>query len=156
MFYLFVNWHYSVYFCTVDNLNRTLWRHQMETFSAILALCVWNSPVTGEFSTQRPVTRSFDFYFDQRLNKRLSKQPRGWWFETLSSPLWRHCNGYFRSSSTVMKYDHPSITASFIACCLTILMTPVIVAHSKVISMEASYSQRENNRYYVGGQTGIS
>ena len=27
-----------------------------------------------------------------RLNKRLSKQPRGWWFERLSRPLWRHCN----------------------------------------------------------------
>ena len=27
----------------------------------------------GEFPTQRPVTRSFDVYFDLRLNKRLSK-----------------------------------------------------------------------------------
>ena len=33
-----------------------------------------NSPVPGEFPTQRPVTRSFDVYFDLRLNKRLSKQ----------------------------------------------------------------------------------
>ena len=44
----------------------------------------------GEFPTQRPVTRSFDVYFDLRLNKRLSKQPWGWWFETLSWSLWRH------------------------------------------------------------------
>ena len=36
------------------------WRHQMEIFSALLALCVRNSPVTGEFPAQRPVTRSFD------------------------------------------------------------------------------------------------
>ena len=36
------------------------WRHQMETFSALLALCAGNSPVTGEFPSQRPVTRSFD------------------------------------------------------------------------------------------------
>ena len=36
----------------------------METFSALLALCAGNSPVTGEFSTQRPVTRSFDVFFD--------------------------------------------------------------------------------------------
>ena len=42
--------------------------------------------------TQRPVTRSFDDFFDLRLNKRLSKQPWGWWFETLSWSLWRHCN----------------------------------------------------------------
>ena len=37
------------------------WRHQMETFSALLALCAGNSPVTREFPSQRPVTRSFIF-----------------------------------------------------------------------------------------------
>ena len=46
----------------------------METFSALLAICAGNSPVPGEFPTQRPVTRSFDVFFDLRLNKRLSKQ----------------------------------------------------------------------------------
>ena len=46
----------------------------------------------GEFPTQRPVTRSFDAFFDLRLNKRLSKQPWGWWFETPSWSLWRQCN----------------------------------------------------------------
>ena len=56
------------------------WRHQMETFSALLALCAGNSPVTGEFPTQRPVTRSFDVFFDLRLDKRLSKQWLDWWF----------------------------------------------------------------------------
>ena len=49
-------------------------------------------PIPGEFPIQRPVTRSFDVFFDLRLNKRLSKQSRGWWIETLSRPLWRHCN----------------------------------------------------------------
>ena len=68
------------------------WRHQMETFSALLAICAGNSPVPGEFPTQRPVTRSFDVFFDLCLNKRLSKQWWGWWFETLSRPLWRHRN----------------------------------------------------------------
>ena len=67
-------------------------RHQMETFSALLAICAGNSPVPGEFPAQRPVTRSFDVFFDLRLNKRLSKQSWDWWFETLSRPLWRHCN----------------------------------------------------------------
>ena len=47
----------------------------------------------GEFPTQRPVTRSFDVFFDLRLNKRLSKQRWGWWFETPSWSLWRQCNG---------------------------------------------------------------
>ena len=47
----------------------------------------------GEFPAQRPVTRSFDVFFDlRRLNKRLRKQPWGWWFETLSWSLWRQCN----------------------------------------------------------------
>ena len=64
----------------------------METFSALLTVCVGNSPVTGEFPSQRPVTRSFDVYFDLRLNKRLSKQSWGWWFETPLPSLWRHCN----------------------------------------------------------------
>ena len=68
------------------------WRHQMETFSALLAICAGNSPASGEFPTQRPVTRSFDVYFDLRPDKRLSKQSLGWWFETLSSSLWRQCN----------------------------------------------------------------
>ena len=49
-------------------------------------------PGPGEFPTQRAVTRSFDVFFDLRLNKRLSKQPWGWWFETPSWSLWRHCN----------------------------------------------------------------
>ena len=69
------------------------WRHQMETLSALLAICAGNSPVTGEFPAQMPVTRSFDVFFDLRLNKRLSKQWWGWWFETPSRSLWRHCNG---------------------------------------------------------------
>ena len=68
------------------------WRHQMETFSALLALCSGNSPVPGEFLIQRPVTRSFDVLFHLCLNKRLSKQSRGWWFETPSRSLWRHFN----------------------------------------------------------------
>ena len=46
----------------------------MEKFSALLAICAGNSPVPGEFPTQRPVTRIFDAYFDLRLNKRLCKQ----------------------------------------------------------------------------------
>ena len=29
----------------------------------------------GEYPTQRPVARSFDVFFDQRLNRRLSEQP---------------------------------------------------------------------------------
>ena len=64
----------------------------METFSALLALCARNSPVTGIFPAQRPVTRSFGVFFDLRLDKRLSKQSWRGWFETPSCSLWHHCN----------------------------------------------------------------
>ena len=43
----------------------------MKTFSALLAICAVNSPVTGEFPAQRPATRNFDVFFDLRLAKRL-------------------------------------------------------------------------------------
>ena len=42
------------------------WRHQMETFSALLAFCAGNSLVTGEFPSQRPETRSFDVWVNNR------------------------------------------------------------------------------------------
>ena len=74
----------------VGSINVSGWRHQIEAFSALVALCAENSPVTAEFPAQSPVTRSFDVLFDLRLNKRLSKQSWGWWFETPSRPLWRH------------------------------------------------------------------
>ena len=82
------------------------WRHQMKTFSALLVICAANSPVTGEFPAQRPVTRSFDVFFDLRPNKRLSKQSLGWWFETPSLPLWRH-------SSVAPNGARPSAGADF-------------------------------------------
>ena len=55
-------------------------------------ICAGNSPVAGVFPAQRPVTRSFDVFFDLHLNKRLSKQRWGWWFETPSWSLWCQCN----------------------------------------------------------------
>ena len=72
----------------------------METFSALLSICAGNSPVTGEFPAQRPVTRSFDVCFDLRPNKRLGKQSWGWLFETPSRPLWRYCNAYNCTTSS--------------------------------------------------------
>ena len=62
--------------------------------SALLAIWAGNSPVSGEFPAQRPVTRSFYVSFDLRPNKGLSKEPWVWWFETHSPPLWRHSNVY--------------------------------------------------------------
>ena len=86
---------FSRHICVYNRYSRTWWRHQMETFSALLAHWVGNLPVTGEFPSQRPVTQSFGGFFDLRMSKRLSKQSRRWWFETLSRALWRHCNVNF-------------------------------------------------------------
>ena len=69
----------------------------METLSALLALCAGNSPVNQ---------RSFDVFFDLRLNKWLSEQWWGWWFETPSCPLWCHCNVTINLRRQVIsKYD---------------------------------------------------
>ena len=66
-----------------------------ETFRTLLALCASNPPVTGGFPSQRPVTWSFDVFFNLHLNEWLSKQFRCRWFETSSRSLWRHCNAWF-------------------------------------------------------------
>ena len=63
VFHILISYVYANAF--LHNSGHTLglhpwWRHEMETFSALLALCAGNSPVTGEFPAQRPVTRSFD------------------------------------------------------------------------------------------------
>ena len=68
------------------------WRHQMETFSALLALWAGNSPVTSEFPSQRPVTWSFDVFFHLHMNKQLSKLWRCQWCEMPTLSLWCYCN----------------------------------------------------------------
>ena len=105
----------------------------METFSASLALCGGNSPVIGEFPSQRPVTRSFDVFFDLRLNKRLSKQSWDWWFETPSGSLWRHCNeeNCQKKSSHPMRGIRPSVGQSETAL-LEILKSYWAHCHAKV------------------------
>ena len=63
-----------------------LWRHQMETFSALLGPLCWagSSLVTGVFPFQRPVTHSFDVFLDLHQHELLSKQSWRRWFETPS------------------------------------------------------------------------
>ena len=56
------------------------WRHQMETFSALLALCEGKPPVTAGFPSQRHVTRIFD---EQTDDETIETPWRSWW---------RHCN----------------------------------------------------------------
>ena len=84
------------------------------TFRATGPLC---GEFTGEFPSQRPVTRSVNVFFGLCLNKRLSKQSYGWWFDTPLRPLWRHCNARLTTSDMpvlvqVMAY-HPAIQKPF-------------------------------------------
>ena len=85
---------------TITGARYTWWRHQMETFSALPDRCAGNSLITGELPSQRPVTRGFCIFFDLRLNRRLSKQSWGWWFETPSRSLWRQCNVINQAKNT--------------------------------------------------------
>ena len=91
-------------------------RHQMETFSALLAICAGNSSVPGEFAAQRPETRSFDVFFDLRLNKRSSKQSWGWWFEKPSRPLWRHRN--FETACRIIANSTLHVIWNFLNWCI--------------------------------------
>ena len=77
---------------SMHNRNTNMMTSSNGNIFRVTAICAAYSPVPGEFPAQRPVTRNFDVFFDLRLNKWLSKQSWGWWFETLSRPLWRHCN----------------------------------------------------------------
>ena len=84
---------YEPYYSAHDlHQPRSWWRHQMETFFRVTGHLCGEFTGPGEFPAQRPVTRSFDVFFDLQPNKRLSKQWWGWWFETLSCLLWRHRN----------------------------------------------------------------
>ena len=61
----------------INNKHWSWWRHEMETFPALLALCAGNSPVTGEFPAQRPVARNFDVFFDLRINDWVNNREAG-------------------------------------------------------------------------------
>ena len=76
---------------------------------------------------QRPVTRSFDVFFDLRLNKRFSKQSWGWWFEMLSSLLWRQCNiiTYLLILNTRQLGSGPISSDKLIETCLTVYIKHV-------------------------------
>ena len=123
------------------------WRHQMEIFSALLTLCAGNSPVTGEFPAQRPVTRSFDVYFDLRLNNLLSKQPRRWWFETPSDPLWRHgneCQEQYHDSCS-----YPLLSRYYIVGCLEYYFTRILQNTGTVIIFDNTlYIQPAAHRWW--------
>ena len=77
---------------TLIFVDRKWWRHlNGNIFRATGPL--WRES-TGHrwIPSQRPVTWSFDVFFDLCLDRRLSKQSRRCWFETPSRSFWRHRN----------------------------------------------------------------
>ena len=138
------------------------WCHQMEIFFALLAICAGNSPVTGEFPAPRPVTRSFDVFFDLGLNERLSKQSWGCWFETLPRPLWRHRNAligtpmaFYQSNHAISAWwwihflditNYPGCTSAIDIPKVKSTLTP----HAALMSLRLAFMNYKWHRYSPG------
>ena len=108
----------------------------------------------SEFPTQRPVTRSFGVFFDLRLNKRLNKQPWGWWFETQSRPLWRQCNvqitcdTHFRTADVCCYNvsENSDIDGSVQGCNISISNALGILQYGVKPSIYGEYSKLWSNK----------
>ena len=104
------------------------------------------------FPSQKPVTRIFDVFFDRRLNKRLSKQSRRWWFETPSRSLWRHChvfcwgqgNGRFHPyiNGLVQKRRNPIAHALELRLALTHWYLPVLLQWHFLIPVKQQWRKQ--------------
>ena len=86
LFFMFFSWEAVLIFMNREIIMAPLSIKQFPRY--------WPFVVTDEFPSQRLVTRSFDVFFDLRLNKRFSEHSWGWWFETPSHSLWLHRNDY--------------------------------------------------------------
>ena len=113
-----------------------------------------NSPVTGEFPTSRPVTRTFDVFFDLRVNRRLRKQWWGWWFDTLWCPLLRHCKVYKRcwDASRVFSNKEPYVFSCDLAALQMVFsVRPSVcpsVRHTFLTMFPSSYHHEIFRSYY--------
>ena len=94
----------------------TWWRHQMETFFALLALC-GNSLVTGEFHSQRPVKRSFNVLFDLR------PETNGWVNNRDVGDLRRHPAYY---DITAMSASHATTVKAMLSSTNSFSSWPVV------------------------------
>ena len=73
---------YKTTFCVIDMIQWSMMTSSNENIFRVTGLLCGDSPTTGEFRAQRPVTRSYDVFFDLRLNQQLSKQWSRRWFKT--------------------------------------------------------------------------
>ena len=149
-------------------LSITRWRHDMETVSALLALCgeeyMMMSSNGNIFRVAGHLCGELWCFFDLRVNKRLSKQSWGWWFETLSRPWWRHYDAH--CSPMESSYKRPVMQSfhDFFVCgiwinCWTNSQITVDLRphdpHVKLLSMNGEVSlpsQQELGRWYPGRQ----
>ena len=108
----------------------------------------------GEFPAQGPVTRSFDVFFHLRLNKRLSKQPWGWWFETPAWSSWRHRNGLCRINmllSSVRKdFNTWAISMLIFFCRLkTLSVTTIRYLECHARCRSVSFTEEDCHHTYI-------
>ena len=122
------SWQRSVFQFELWRKNLSWWRHQMETFFALLAIYAGNSPLTGEFPTQRPVTRIFDFFICARIN--------GWVNNREACDLGRH---HAYDDVLVMKWvlDNLSVTG--------IPVKWLVLKLRRVMDVETNYRRISNN-----------
>ena len=102
-------------------------RHQLETVSALVALCKGNPPVTSGFPSQMVSNADFDVFFYISLSKRLNKRTRCQWFERQSPSLWRHFNEMMFGPWKCM-LSHRTANIYFLLCFLQYILI-VFPAH---------------------------
>ena len=100
----------------------------------------------------RTVTRSFDVFFDLRMNKRLNKQSIHWWFETPSHPLWCHCDYTITSYNGYTQLD---LRRRALAT-LRVGHKWVPKCHQRYISLKFPYTKRTILQNFDTDATGLS
>ena len=122
----------------------------MKLFSALVAICKGNPPVTDGFPSHRPVAQSFDIFFSVRLNKRLSRPSRFWLFQTPSRSLWRHCNCI--PKHTPIGKLLISVTVLYRPNLLTFLWVISLELHGAIIWYIVNHSWRIRVTYHKNPQ----
>ena len=97
IFFMITSWYSlqmqrGVFFLLVAQRRFSWWRHQMETFSAILALCAGTLPVQVDSPHKAQWRGALMVSFICTWINNWVKKTRGWWFETPPWSLWRQCN----------------------------------------------------------------
>ena len=110
-----------------------------------------NSPLTDEFPSQRPMTRSFDVFFNLRLNKRLCKQSRRRWFETPTRSLWRHYDE--KKHHNLMTTHHNDVAWTLMCLISPVTQLDCLFRLTTNITSKRSISSRSRGKSIVTGLT---